>query len=324
MQSLSDLSLEAFRKHKNQVAFIEQTGFRNKQSTYGEIESGALRIASAFQQFGIKQGDRIIIWGENRARWAMTFYACLLSRVVAVPLDASFTAGFVNKIAAITEARLICSDQDSAAWNKLMESQNPFSPDTTPPAPETLLEIIYTSGTTGDPKGVMITHSNILANLIPVHKEIQKYLKYTKLFSQFGFVHLIPLSHLFGQVMGLFIPQMLGGKIIFADPAPPQVLRAIKSNRASAVICVPHELSLLRKMVERKQIAKPVEAKGTFQRWWKYRKVHRMFGLKFWSFIVGGASYQRGRTVLVETRIRCDSRLRINGNSTISYDHASV
>jgi long-chain acyl-CoA synthetase len=290
MQSLADFSLEAFRLHKNKTAFIQQTGFRNKKNTYGEIEAGAYSIASAFQQLGIHPGDRIIIWGENSSRWAMTFYACLLSRVVAVPLDASFTAEFVNKIATVTEARLICSDQDGVAWNKLLESSNSFTPDTTPPAPQTLLEIIYTSGTTGDPKGVMITHGNILANLLPVHKEIQKYLKYTKLFSQLGFVHLIPLSHLFGQVMGLFIPQMLGGKIIFADPAAPQVVRAVKTNRASAVICVPHELSLLRKMVERQHIVKPGDSKGPLHRWWKYRKVHRMFGLKFWAFIVGGAT----------------------------------
>jgi long-chain acyl-CoA synthetase len=289
MQSLAEFSLEAFRSYKTKTAFIEQTGFRNKKITYGEIADGAFRMASAFQRSAIKPGDRVIIWGENSARWAMTFYGCLLSRVVAVPLDASFTADFVKKIAAITEARLICSDQDGAAWNKLLESSNSFIADPTPTAPDTLLEIIYTSGTTGEPKGVMITHGNILANLLPVHKEIQKYLKYTKVFSQFGFVHLIPLSHLFGQVMGLFIPQMLGGKIIFADPAPPQVVRAVKSNHASAVICVPHELSLLRKMVERQQIAKPSETKGALQRWWKYRKVHRMFGLKFWAFIVGGA-----------------------------------
>jgi long-chain acyl-CoA synthetase len=290
MQSLADFTLEVFRSHKSKTAFVQQTGFRNKETTYGEIADGAFRIASAFQQLGIQPGDRIIIWGENSARWVMTFYACLLSRVVAVPLDASFTEEFVNKIAATIEARLICSDQDGTAWNKLLESSNSFKADTTVPPPETLLEIIYTSGTTGDPKGVMITHGNILANLLPVHKEIQKYLKYTKLFSQFGFVHLIPLSHLFGQVMGLFIPQMLGAKIIFADPAPPQVVRAVKTNHASAVICVPHELSLLRKMVERQQIAKPSETKGALKRWWKHRKVHRMFGLKFWAFIVGGAT----------------------------------
>jgi long-chain acyl-CoA synthetase len=90
--------------------------------------------------------------------------------------------------------------------------------------------------------------------------------------------------------MGLFIPQILGGKIIFADPAAPQVVRAVKTNRASAVICVPHELSLLRRMVERQHIVKPGDSKGPLHRWWKYRKVHRMFGLKFWAFIVGGAT----------------------------------
>ncbi len=296
MESLADFSLGAFRSFKNKTAFVEQTGFRSKKTTYAEIEEGALRIASCFQQLEISEGDRIIIWGENSARWAMTCYACMLARVVAVPLDASFTAEYVDRIRAVTEARLICSDQNAVAWNKLIESPKTFVPNTAPPSADTLLEIIYTSGTTGEPKGVMITHGNILANLIPVHTEIQKYRKYAKPFSPLGFVHLIPLSHLFGQVMGLFIPQMLGGKIIFANPAPPEVERAVKTQRASAIICVPHELSLLRSMIERRQIVKPDEREthkgvaGILQRWWRQRAVHHLFGWKFWAFIVGGAT----------------------------------
>jgi long-chain acyl-CoA synthetase len=297
-QSLAEFSLSAFRKNQNKKAFIEQTAYRTKISTYREVEAGAFRMAAAFQKLGIKDGDRVILWGENSARWTMTFYACLFSRVVAVPLDASFTPEYVNKIRDITEARLVCSDKDPQTWNSMLQEPGSFVPDPIPPAPETLLEIIYTSGTTGDPKGVMITHGNLLANLVPVYNEIQKYKKYASIFSQLGFVHLIPLSHLFGQVMGLFIPQMLGGKVIFSDPSPPQVVRAVKSNRASAVICVPHELQLLRKRVgagmraglrpaltnERKGIP------GILQRWWRHRDVHRLFGWKFWAFIVGGAT----------------------------------
>ena len=307
-QSLAEFSLSAFRKNANKNAFIEQTAYRTKTSTYREIEEGAFKIASAFRKQGINEGDRVIIWSENSARWAMTFYACLLSRIVAVPLDASFTQEYVDKIFKLTEARLICSDKNLQSWNSLLQESSSFVPDPTPPTPETLLEIIYTSGTTGDPKGVMITHGNLLANLIPVYSEIQKYKKYASIFSQLGFVHLIPLSHLFGQVMGLFIPQMLGAKIIFSDPSPPQVMRAVKTNRASAIICVPHELVLMHKRIgaglrpaqevdadNRRAGLRPAPTErkgipGILQRWWRYRDVHRVFGWKFWAFIVGGAT----------------------------------
>jgi long-chain acyl-CoA synthetase len=294
--SLAEFSLNAFRTNKNKKAFIEQTPYRSRISTYHDIEQGAYRIAASFQKLGIKEADRVIIWGENSARWAMTFYACLLSRVVAVPMDASFTAEYVDKIRSITEARLVCSDHDPQAWNSLLQENASFDVNPNPPPPETLSEIIYTSGTTGDPKGVMITHGNLLANLIPVYNEIQKYKKYTRFFSQLGFVHLIPLSHLFGQVMGLFIPQMIGAKVIFSDPSPPQVVRAVKNHHASAVICVPHELALIRKLVERRAVkrAAPTNVRkgiaGILQKWWRYREVHQMLGWKFWSFIVGGAT----------------------------------
>ncbi|HSE40996.1 MAG TPA: class I adenylate-forming enzyme family protein, partial [Acidobacteriota bacterium] len=299
--TLLELSRNAFESHRTKPAFIEQTPYRSKTFTYQQIEQGAYRIAAAFQKLGIKEGDRVILWGENSARWAMTFYACLLSRVVAVPLDASFTEEYVQKIRNITDALLVCSDQDQQNWNSLLLQSPAGTLALRNTAEETLVEIIYTSGTTGEPKGVMITHGNLLANLLPIYKEIQKYKKYTKFFSQFGFVHLIPLSHLFGQVMGLFIPQMVGGKVIFADPAPPQVVRAVKSHRASTVICVPHELALIRNSLERRTgMHRPAGSPGLqkvqkgiagiLQKWWRYRSEHRIFGWKFWAFIVGGAS----------------------------------
>ncbi len=131
----------------------------------------------------------------------------------------------------------------------------------------------------------MITHGNLLSNLVPVYNEIQKYKRYAIPFHPLGFVHLIPLSHLFGQIMALFIPQMLDGKVIFTDSAPPNVIRAVKKNRASVVTCVPRQIEMLHKNVEKSFEVKPHEVRtrgvpGVLLRWLHYRRVHSGFGWK--------------------------------------------
>ena len=283
-----------FEKYGGRTAIIEHSVYRSRRHTYAEMLDGMARIAVSLDKLGLKEGDRVVLWGENSARWAMTFYACLWKKLVIVPVDASFSDEFVQKILRATGARLLCSDQNAEEWRKLFDS-TPEPLRKVKTEPETLLEIIYTSGTTGEPKGVMITHGNILANLIPINDEYRKYKIYAAPFSPFGFVHLIPLSHLFGQMMGLFIPQILGGRVIFSEPAPNAVARAVKSNRASAVICVPKQLSLLHHYIEARykpQISANQKHgfSGVLRKWWRYRKIHREFGWKFWAFISGGAA----------------------------------
>lgn len=283
-----------FRAKGKKIAFVEQTLYRTVPHTYAGIQDGIERAAASLRELGVNEGDRVILWGENSARWVMTFYACVLSRVVVVPIDASFSAAFVEKIRAATKAKLVCSDSDAPVWNRLFDAPAQALK-TVSPDPKTLLEIIYTSGTTAEPKGVMITHGNLLSNLVPVYNEIQKYKRYAIPFHPLGFVHLIPLSHLFGQIMALFIPQMLDGKVIFTDSAPPNVTRAVKKNRASVVTCVPRQIEMLRKNVEKSFEVTPREVRtrgvpGVLLRWLHYRRVHSGFGWKFWAFISGGAA----------------------------------
>src|SRR5262245_24073549 len=141
----------------------------------------------------------------------------------------------------------------------------------------------------------MITYGNLLSNLTPIYEELQKYKKYAFPFNPIGFLHLIPMSHLFGQIMGLFIPQMIPGFVVFSDAAPSKVLRTIRQNKVSALICVPQELMLLRKYIEQRFTnssgeSPPKNQKSILYRYIKYRRIHREFGWKFFAFIVGGAT----------------------------------
>src|SRR3984957_19774259 len=77
------------------------------------------------------------------------------------------------------------------------------------PGRQDTLEIIFTSGTTAEPHGVVISHGNVLANIEPLEREIQKYLRYERIFHPLRFLNLLPLSHVFGQMLGIFIPPFL-------------------------------------------------------------------------------------------------------------------
>ncbi|HLM57582.1 MAG TPA: AMP-binding protein, partial [Pyrinomonadaceae bacterium] len=169
---------------------------------------------------------------------------------------------------------------------------------------EDIVEIIYTSGTTAEPRGVVLTHRNLLANIVPLEKEARKYLRYERLVHPIRFLSLLPLSHVFGQFMGVFVPQLLGGEVVFQDSLnPSEVVETIKRHRVSVVVAVPRMLDTLREHVERQEASagraekfrrELEEARRVhpLMRLWKFRRVHRRFGWKFWAFVSGGATLQ--------------------------------
>jgi long-chain acyl-CoA synthetase len=158
---------------------------------------------------------------------------------------------------------------------------------------EDVIQIIFTSGATADPKGVVIRHRNVLANIVPVEREVAKYRKYARPFHPLRFLNLLPLSHMFGQSMASNIPPMVNGTVIFTRSFNPHdVLSLIHRRRISVLVCVPKILGVLREHVVRtfpEVAAPPPPELSITGRWWRYRRVHRAFGMKFWAFVVGAA-----------------------------------
>lgn len=293
-------------------ALIEQRLYRTEGWSYAELLGRAFAFQEELQRRGVRPGDRVLLWGHAGAAWAIAFYGCLLSGVVIVPLDAAFSAGYVRRVQTHTDAVLLCASSAHAAHVPEMVALS-FDEITALPAraaspgviesnADTLLEIVYTSGTTAEPRGVMITHGNLLANLRPIHREIQKYKPKAKLLLPLRFVHLIPLSHLFGQVMGLLIPTLLESCVIFPESQlPEQLATIIRQHRASVMVCVPQQVELmsawalqqLRREVpggDAAAVAAASKGHGIAWRWWHWRRLHRRLGWKMWAFIVGGAA----------------------------------
>jgi long-chain acyl-CoA synthetase len=228
----------------------------------------------------------------------------MLRGVVVAPIDERHSPEFLERVARITDAKAILLGdamippplERSLPVFRLAEldwdSEVATQPVTAQPGD--ICQILFTSGATAEPKGVVITHANILANIVPVEREVLKYRKYSKPFSPIRFLNLLPLSHMFGQAMALFIPPMISGTVVFQRSQNPQeIVAQIKSRRISVLVCVPKILDVLRDYIAglQPETAKPAPQSEKFWwRWWRYRKTHNLFGWKFWSFIAGGAA----------------------------------
>src|SRR5581483_9486050 len=104
---------------------------------------------------------------------------------------------------------------DESTLNDIGARNKPAAFPITPATPDDIVEIVYTSGTTGEPKGVTHRHRHICANLRPFQSEIRKYKKWAWPFQPVRILDLLPLSHMFGQALGIYIPLLLGGAVVF-------------------------------------------------------------------------------------------------------------
>jgi len=270
--------------------------------TYAEAAQCAESFAEHLRKAGISKGERVMLWGENRPEWVVALWGCLLEGVIAVPLDFRSSAAMVRRVAGIVEARALLigpgveppTDLQCPAWPMRVTLDTPRAVHAPggAGAPDDLAEILFTSGATGEPKGVTLTHRNILANLKPIDDGVEKYRKYMWPFRPIRFLNLLPLSHMFGQSMAAFIPAMIEGSVFFTSGYTPRdVVHLIRRRRISVLVCVPQMLQMLRSEIEHlfPESKEPRRGAKWYAGWWQYRRVHRRFGWKFWAFIVGAA-----------------------------------
>ena len=305
--------LDDFLSHGENIAFAQRRGLRTLRWTYRQIVAQAILFATQLESLNVAKGDRVIICAHNSAEWVAAFFGCLLRGAIVVPLDQQTDAEFVKRVRQQTEAKVAFLDSHTCAQLQvnlpvvlLDQVTPPKSPSatSTPKLPDgsedDVIQIVFTSGTSSDPKGVRITNRNLLSNIRPLEREMQRYLKWKRLVHPIRFLNLLPLSHSFGQFMGIFVPQLLGGEVFFLDTLnASQIISTVKRERISVIICVPRLLEILRERVEREYEARSQWLAGALEaakqwhplkRWWVFRKVHRLFGFKFWAFISGGAT----------------------------------
>lgn len=306
-----------FERYGGDIAFVQRRGYRREAWTYHKLAGTAFAYALELKKRGVRTGDRVLLWGPNTAEWTAAFWGCLLRGAVAVPMDDGATPDFAGRVARDAGVKLIVASREKAELNPAiprlaLEDLADTAGHDSAVRPESLVDeaitrnhiaqILFTSGTTAEPRGVVLTHGNFLANLEPLERGIDPYRKYERWFHPIRFVTLVPLSHVFGQFMALFVPPLLGATVVFEHSAnPAEIIRTVKRERATALIAVPRILDALHAGIERdfdargqsrwlKKTFDAANGEKFLRRAWRFRRIHRRFGWKFWAFISGGAA----------------------------------
>jgi long-chain acyl-CoA synthetase len=311
--------LENFLRRGGECAYVQHRGYRTIRWSYRQVAEAAFQFARELQRRAIGKGDRVPLWGPNSAEWVAAFFGCALRGVIVVPIDDAGAVDFTQRVYQQVEARLLLCSREHAQslastsspvlvledLQEILSSHSTTAYSASGLSAADTLEVVFTSGTTAEPKGVVISHSNVLGNIAPLETEIQRYLKYERLVHPVRFLNLLPLSHVFGQFLGIFLPQLLGGTVIFQDALKPSdVMRTIRRERVSLLVAVPRMLQSLKEKIERdleeekgleefRKRFQTAEGKHFLRRWWIFRRIHRQLGWKFWAFICGGAALDR-------------------------------
>jgi long-chain acyl-CoA synthetase len=241
-RTLKDLLKQNTHKFKDNLAFqikrdlpAGRHGDKYVKYTYSDVGKYATGLIAKLKSLGIGKGDKVAILSENRPEWPISYLAVTGMGAVAVPLDSLGGEYDLKGIISHSEAKgiivsdkfydliknspslkfIISMDKDfeslsseggSASGGKDKASED-YGYDV---IPEDLAAIVYTSGTTGIPKGVMLSHKNIMSNVMTG----------SALF-EFGpkdmFLSVLPIHHMFESVAGFLAPFYCGARITYAE-----------------------------------------------------------------------------------------------------------
>src|SRR5215469_190437 len=302
-----------YAKNGPEVAVRQRRGYRMENWTYAQIAGEANRVARELEVRGLGKGDAALLWGHNSAEWIVAFLGCLLRGVVIVPIDHGSAFEFAERVAREVRAKFVFKTRAHQEIDSIpclcfefltqAISRHEASPYPSPRlSRQDTVEVIFTSGTTAEPRGVVISHGNILANIERLEQEIQKYLRYERFVHPLRLLNLLPLSHVFGQMLGVFIPPMLRSAVVFTDSLKPShLVDTIRQERVSVLVAVPRFIESLQREVERyeerdgqletfRRNFAGAEKQQFLRRWWRFRRIHKYLGWKFWAFVSGGAA----------------------------------
>lgn len=304
-ETLDDL-VENFLNFPEKDAIVYKTQYRTLRYSYQELYNNIRKTKKLLERHGIKKGDAVIIWGPNSPWWVTSFLACAAQGVIVVPADLLALEDYIQKIHAQVKAKLIIrtkykTDPSLEIPTIFLEDLEwiiknlSLATDKVELLPDDIAEIVFTSGTTDNPKGVILTHRNLLANLSSINQFI-------KINPHQTFLSLLPLSHLFEQNPGCLLPLSNGATVVYIHALKPSaIFKALTEEKITNMIIVPRLLQVMADGIwhqvkakgKEKIFAKLLKKSGKWPRWFRkiiFYKIHQKFGYHFRYFICGGAN----------------------------------
>ena len=255
-------------------------------------------LSSRLKSLGLKKGEHIAIVGENSPQWAISYFAAIWAGAIAVPLDARARMEHTKQVLALSDSRFLIASAPFAkalgsaetvehlipmeeALRTDMDSGKSVSPEKT--EPNDIADIVFTSGTTGNPKGVMLSHKNIMSNL----KTLYNAFPITDKDTAFS---ILPIHHVYERIGGILLSFYCGQRVFFARSIKPnEMLSDLKAARPTVWLNTPLILERLLGRIEQ------AKAGNFFTRslpYWLFGKMaKKRLGLDRLRLIVsGGAS----------------------------------
>lgn len=296
--------------------------------TYGQVAEQVARLELMFEHLGISAGDKVSICGKNCSNWGLAFVAALAHRCVVVSILPDFTTESIHELVRHSDSKLlfvspaIMKRLDAAQISQLVSivSLDDFSSiagqAVSPDFIDTLMKerypqgfsirdvhyptenfdelalINYTSGSTGSPKGVMLTHRSLSANVVYGQTNIPNH-------PGQSIVSILPLAHMFGMMFELLY-QMAGGTHIYfitRNVTAPIMLKAFHDVQPYMILTVP----LVIEKIFKKSIFPAIQKQPVKTLWNMplinrpirrkvYQKLMDAFGGKLEILIIGGAA----------------------------------
>lgn len=258
METLADLFQHVITANPGTRVLMRARAGRDWRAlTVKEFAAATRQTAARFAAAGVRRGDRVALFSENRPEWHIVDFACHLLGAVLVPLYPNLPATHVRYIVADCGAKVLVVSGKERARTAIDASQQlpgvrivgldpglalgiPHLPDLPLgdgaglPPPQTgasdLASIVYTSGTTGEPKGVMLTHGNFLSEILGIRPLYP-------ITSRDEVMSFLPLAHIAERIVD-YIFLYCGCQVTYLE-APERVVDLITKVRPHIMVSFP-------------------------------------------------------------------------------------
>lgn len=221
--------------------------------TYSQVLEKVQALSFWLIENGIKKGDRIIVMGKNSPEWGVAFHSVFFASGIVVPVDNGLHEADVANIVKTSKPKIVFCDDDKAHFysenfpeltikslNKEntenyiynLSAKNPVQQNE-PVSENDTAAILFTSGTTGKPKGVMLSHKNLISDGFIAQTNLSVY-------STDVFYALLPLHHAYTMQAAFIVPVETGAEIVFGKSlAVSRLMTELREGKITIMLGVP-------------------------------------------------------------------------------------